>query len=908
VVQSRVRVEGKLVHADAFAGSDARVELDALRVGGRAAAGAGSIAGAIERASLRVAIARDQLAITGPLALRAGLGALDVAVEWPRAEGAPVQAQLTPHGVRVAELSRQLGWQAPWLDAQLDGRAALRGTLAPLAVSGTLHAELRAVRVGKAGEGDAIWSAEHAGLDADVQLDAAGLSLSNARLALGPSHLQGSARAGLDGAFTASLRGDALGQLDAEARVEQGGGLLRFTRAEIAGAERKVAAEGLVVDLRGAPSFKARLRIARLPLAELYRALGAAGDPALSRLQAIAEGSADLSFARGVRGDALALALQLQLRDASFDGYRFERGALNARVDLPDVREGLAAGTLAIERLALAAGAGAFELRGDMQRGALKMALSFDGLPIERAPWFAQHAPLLSGRAAGKGELLGSAADPRLSLALALDDLSAGGASLGGVKLDARLSREAASCSGQAQLAPAGASRWTLCGQGLSGRARLALALDAVPGHAVRGRVDVDRMPLDAFLPERADGKRVRGLLTAGLEIGAGSADALDQLSFALSVQRLELGEGEGLLVNDAPFVLRAQRGALSLSGARLSAPKLEFALAASGALGAGAKLTADGKVQASLWSGIHALVSPLGDVRVHAERELGGRGRTRVELSPQDVVVLIGEAPLVQKLHGTLVVEDGRGTLRGVGARLGGGDVALGGEVGVRGVALDRYDLSLAAKGVTVQPQDHVEMTVDADARLRSSQSGPPTLSGLLRVKRLLYTRHIEFPAALMGTNKKEREDRAGYDRARDRLLLDLTLVHDEPLRVRNNLLDAEFVFGGADHALKLSGSDQRMGLRGKVELKRGRVMFHGDEFQLTRGEIGFDEATRIDPNFDVRAVADARKKNDKASIVFSAHGNRDAFEVLVRCDAKVGPAPFTCDYAHDRLRCDDF
>ena len=66
-----------------------------------------------------------------------------------------------------------------------------------------------------------------------------------------------------------------------------------------------------------------------------------------------------------------------------------------------------------------------------------------------------------------------------------------------------------------------------------------------------------------------------------------------------------------------------------------------------------------------------------------------------------------------------------------------------------------------------------------------------------------------------------------------------------------------------------------------GKLELKRGRVLFHGDEFQLKRGDIVFDERERIDPNFDVRAAAESRK-NPNASIVFSAHGNRDTFGLI--------------------------
>ena len=126
-------------------------------------------------------------------------------------------------------------------------------------------------------------------------------------------------------------------------------------------------------------------------------------------------------------------------------------------------------------------------------------------------------------------------------------------------------------------------------------------------------------------------------------------------------MQRLELGEGEAALVEPRAVQLRAQRGALSLSAAELQGPKMKFTLAASGTLGAGARVAADGTAAASLWSGLHALVHPFGDVRVHAESELGGRAPARVELEPQEVWVRIGEGTSIRKLKGKLVLQGGR-------------------------------------------------------------------------------------------------------------------------------------------------------------------------------------------------------------------------------------------------------
>ena len=83
--------------------------------------------------------------------------------------------------------------------------------------------------------------------------------------------------------------------------------------------------------------------------------------------------------------------------------------------------------------------------------------------------------------------------------------------------------------------------------------------------------------------------------------------------------------------------------------------------------------------------------------------------------------------------------------------------------------------------------------------------------------------------------------------------------------------------------------------------------MLFRGDEFKVSRGEIAFDDKQRVAPRFEVRAVAESKKRKD-ASIVFAAHGDRDAFEIRVSCDAADAPKPFTCDFAQNKLRCDSF
>jgi translocation and assembly module TamB len=952
VLQGALRADVQL-EGPAALRAEGRVELEHARV---------PAYDLLQRAALQVRADHDRVALSGPLELR-GLGQLEVALTWTRGAGVPLALGLKPRALRFAALASRFGWQEPWLDAELTGELDLHGALAPLALSGHARLDASALQIGRARAGsEPIWRAERAQISADVKLDTVNVALDALQVTLGKSVFRGDVHAG-PGRISAGLGGDAvelgdvsplagvtlgghgslqlsvdgalqspalraelaiedgsvasiaLGHVAALVHVEDGGARLRFERAEIANRTRRVSADDLLVDLHAEPKLETHLRVGRLPLDELYRVIGAEEDPVLSRLQGVAEGRAEFSVARAARGAAFVLGLALDLHEAKLDGYAFENGRLRARIDVPDTTAGIAGGTVTLDQLTLGTGSGKLELSGAMARGVLDLALGLDALPLARLPWVVQHAPGLSATLHGKGKVSGNSADPRADVELALEGVRVAQFELGRAQLHARLAPGPRDCSEQsAREAPAdprrgGASLWTICGQALRSRARLELTLTSAAPRTLHGSFNVDRLELDPYLPQRANGKPLHGTISAVFELASGNLAQPDQLSGALSVSHLELGEGEAKMTSKAPFELRVKNGVLSASDAELIGSKLRFKLGADGALHGGARLFADGTAAASLWAGLHPLVQPFGDVRIHVETKLGSGAGLRAELEPQNVFVRIGEDVFARKVSGKIVLDAGKVQLSNVSAELGGGTLTLGGELTMDGFALDRYDVALGARGIALEPQPRFELTFDGDGRLRGGGSSPPELKGKLRIKRLLYGRHIEFPGALMVMNQKQRAESANYDAQRNRIAVDVTIEHDEPLHVRNNFLDADVVVTGEPRTLRLVGTDQRLGLVGKLSIQRGRVLFRGDEFRVTRGDVAFDETDRIDPNFDIRAQAQG-KKQPNSSILFTAHGNRDQFAVRVRCDSsKPSEArPFACDYAGDKFHCDEF
>ncbi|MFI5305891.1 MAG: translocation/assembly module TamB domain-containing protein [Polyangiales bacterium] len=895
-----------------------------------------------------------------------------------------LKLDLWPRGLELRPLLARLGLSRVALDARLDGSAELRGTLFPLALRGPLALSAHGLRLGAGTDnsGTALLALAAPRLAADARLDATGVSLDSLRVEAGSSVLAGQLRSGWDGALDASVAGAAVsledfsplagisiaghGKLDLRAHgplaapdlhatlALDGAALggyalgravaeldaldeareLRFTRAEIDSTERRLSAQTLRLRFDGGLSeLQARLRIARLPLADLYRALGAADDPLLARLDAVAAGDADLDFARQGGAGKLDLGLALSLSEASLDGFAFDRGRLDAKIALPDASRGLGAGTITLSRLGLVAGDGQLALDGKLERGALAMNIALEGLPLARPPFIRAHLPQLDGRAHGRGELRGSATGLRARAEVTLDALSLQGHALGHAHLLARL--QGPHDGGDPQVAAgqpcndgraaldsgalvgvhenaASASAWLICGDGIGGRLHVDLGLGGGPERKLRGSLALDGFDLSPFLPEQAPGSRVPGKLSAVLAIEQGELEAPARWSFRLRVRELAFGQGELALASRAPFELRAQNGKLELHDATLDGPKAVLVLSATGSLEHEPRVLADGTAAASLFTrSSEPLVQAFGDVSIHAALSPGAEPFLRVVAEPREVLVRVAPGLAIRKLRGTLVLEGERVRAQQLEADVGGGVLTLGGELALRGIHVSSYDLTITAERVAIEPQPKLETVFDAETKLQwSGAAAPPVLTGSVRLKSLLYARHLQLPEALSAVNRQDRTNAAEYDPARDRLRFDLEVEHEKPLRVHNNVLDAELELAGEERKLHLKGSDQRFGVVGKLAVARGKVLFHGDEFQITRGEVGFVDERRVTPSFELRAIAERRAQTD-TNIVLVARGGRDAFDLHVECEPAAGRAdtpPFTCDYAHEELRCDSF
>ena len=204
--------------------------------------------------------------------------------------------------------------------------------------------------------------------------------------------------------------------------------------------------------------------------------------------------------------------------------------------------------------------------------------------------------------------------------------------------------------------------------------------------------------------------------------------------------------------------------------------------------------------------------------------------------------------------------------------AKWGGGTLNLGGEAPLLRGEIGRANLTIAARGVTLPIDEGVRVGFDADLKLVLSASGNetdnlPSLSGSVDVLSASYKKPMRVTAdisALAARGEKTRVD--NYDVSRDKLRLDVLVRSGKPLRVENDLVLCVLRIDPA--GLRLTGTNQRFGAVGTVEVEQGgQVFLRQNEFEVQRGIVRFNDPTRLRPEVDVTAVTEYRRYEDRGA-----------------------------------------
>ncbi len=216
--------------------------------------------------------------------------------------------------------------------------------------------------------------------------------------------------------------------------------------------------------------------------------------------------------------------------------------------------------------------------------------------------------------------------------------------------------------------------------------------------------------------------------------------------------------------------------------------------------------------------------------------------------------------------------------------ASVGGGRVTATGTLPIQGLDFGTATAIVKARDLHLPMIDGVDMTVDADltaswaARLMAETGSIPRVVGDVRLRNFEYTRPFQVEADISSLAERARRTTFElYDPSQDIVDFEVRVHALQPLRIQNNLADMTLTLESS--ALTLSGSNQRVGLRGALRVEPGsRVRLRANEFEVRDGLIRFDDATRIAPNIDVTAVTEYRRYSGGADATEGAASAADA------------------------------
>jgi translocation and assembly module TamB len=206
------------------------------------------------------------------------------------------------------------------------------------------------------------------------------------------------------------------------------------------------------------------------------------------------------------------------------------------------------------------------------------------------------------------------------------------------------------------------------------------------------------------------------------------------------------------------------------------------------------------------------------------------------------------------------------------------GGDVSVVGRMPLKGGQLGIAEATVTGRQLYVAPIDGVKATVDADLQLSvnptaSTAAGRlPFVGGEVTITSFDYTRPITID--LTGFRGSKRTNVETYDPTLDAVTLGFDVRSRVPLRIRNNLVDAQLAVD--PRGLRVSGTNQRIGLRGEMTtMPGGHVRVFANDFEVQKGAIRFDDPTRVVPHVDITALTEYRRYQNTLATAGSGGAN---------------------------------
>ncbi|HKV23114.1 MAG TPA: translocation/assembly module TamB domain-containing protein [Candidatus Acidoferrum sp.] len=384
---------------------------------------------------------------------------------------------------------------------------------------------------------------------------------------------------------------------------------------------------------------------------------------------------------------------------------------------------------------------------------------------------------------------------------------------------------------------------------GISGEITLGLA-DPYP---VGGKVSIVNIDLDPFLITALHLRQFNGQGVADGDITvAGNLNQPEKIIVDARFVKLALNYANVQLENAGPIHMRSTKESLEIDQASFKGSDTNLSIVGTvrfadrGALG----LKLNGALDLRLLTGFVPALQASGPAQINAAFE-GTFDRPRItgKVHIENASARVSDFPTgMSNITGDLTFDATRLFFDNVTAESGGGTLHLGGSVNYSESPL-RYDVTMRTDGVRIRYPEGMSWQAGGSLRL----AGTPTsavLSGKVTVERVTLTQGIEAAGLLVSSRSSISGPTTTSTYLRN-LQFDIAAVSAADARMEWPGAELE-----AEANLRVRGTWEHPILLGHIHILSGDLTFHGDKYQVTRGDMNFANPFRLDPVLNVEAT----------------------------------------------------
>ena len=376
-------------------------------------------------------------------------------------------------------------------------------------------------------------------------------------------------------------------------------------------------------------------------------------------------------------------------------------------------------------------------------------------------------------------------------------------------------------------------------------------------GYPAQGELRFTRMSLSAlrpwWSPASHGGESPLEIYAEGKAVFSGRGLDPKAWSASLELPLLEVTPRQSRpaaaafhLRNHGPVVLRMDRAAVRLESLRLTGK--DASLEAAGTVSLEdekpLQLAIQGSVNLSALNSIEPGLAASGDSRLQATvRGTVTKPLLSGRLEFKDASFYLSNVPNgLDKASGVILLTNNRATIERVTAETGGGKLTLGGFVDFGGKELI-YRLQAAAEQVRVRYPEGVSTTANASLNLAGATSRS-LLSGTLTIVRSGFTQRVDL-ASVVGKPMQAAVLPAAQNEILRGMQFDVRVNTTAGAKFETTLTrDIQ-----AEADLRLRGTPYKPVFIGRVSITQGEVLFFGNRYNISRGDILFLNPVRLEP-----------------------------------------------------------